>query len=1298
MKKNLMFNLLFLLLGNAVLAQTTLLPAGSSWKYRDNGSNLRTSWRASSYNDASWASGNAQLGYGDGDEATVVSYGSNSSKKYTTTYFRKALSISNVSAFTNYTLKVKRDDGVVVYINGTERFRSNMPTGTISYTTKASSDASDDGNTWFSSTIANSAFANGNNVIAVEIHQRTASSSDISFDLELTATAVDVTPPVVNTYSPSDNSTSVLRTSNLVLTFSENIQKGTGNILIKEGGTTTQTIAVTSGTVTVSGATLTINPSDFSFGAAVNVEMAAGTVKDLANNNFAGILNTTTWNFGVESAPIDSTAPVVNSYSPSDNSSSVLRTSNLVLTFSESIQKGTGNILIKEGGTTTQTIDVASGTVTVSGSTLTINPSDFSFGAAVNIEIAAGTIKDLANNNYAGISDATTWNFGVEAAPPADTIPPAISTLSPVDNATNVSLTSNLVITFSENIAKGSGNILIKRNGTTVQTIDVTSGSVTVAGAVVTIDPANLSYSDTFNIEMASGVFKDLNNNSFAGISNSTTWDFSTQAAPTGSQNLIVSGNAWKYLDNGSNQGTSWTASSFNDASWASGNSQLGYGDGDEATVVSYGSNSSAKYITTYFRKSINVSDPSQYSNFTLNVKRDDGIVLYVNGVERYRNNMPTGTISYTTAASTAIADDGATWVTSTLASSAFSTGTNVIAVEIHQNVGTSSDISFDCELTANAPGSTTLTRGPYLQMGTPSSVIIRWRSAAATDSRVSYGTSSSNLNNTVSDNASVTDHIVQLTGLNPNTVYYYSIGSSTQTLQGDANNYFRTSPVVGSTQKTRVWVVGDCGNNSTNQVNVRNQYHNYVGNDITDVWLLLGDNAYNGGLDNEYQNSFYNIYKDKMLKQAVLWPSPGNHDYNGSSTLQNTHNMPYYDMFSLPTSAQAGGVASNTEAFYSYNYANIHFLSLDSYGKESNTYRLYDTLGPQVVWIKQDLAADTSKWRVAYWHHPPYTMGSHNSDTETELINMRQNFIKILERYKVDLILTGHSHDYERSKLMKGHYGNEASFNASTHHLSSSSAKYDGSSNSCPYHKNQSNAHNGTVYIVAGSAGQLGGTQASFPHNAMYYSDATNGGSLVLEVEDNRLDGKWVCADGNIRDKFTMVKDVSKTTNLTIGSAQSTVLTASWVGNYSWNSGSQTTKSITVAPTVDTTYTVTDGVGCITDVFNITISSTLPKRSNFNPKGNSPIFEEPALDIYPNPFSNQTTIAYSTPFNGQVQLDVYDLKGQKVRSLVSKSLENGKYKYVLNSEEAKLTAGIYLVKLKVGETEIIKRISIIKG
>ena len=142
--------------------------------------------------------------------------------------------------------------------------------------------------------------ATGTNVIAVEIHQRSRSNADISFDLQLTANAGggDLVPPVVTTYSPADNATNVATNANLVLTFNEAIQKGTGNILVKESGVVTQTIAVASASVTVSGNTVTIDPANFGTNAAVNIEIAAGAFKDLANNNYAGIANATTWNFG----------------------------------------------------------------------------------------------------------------------------------------------------------------------------------------------------------------------------------------------------------------------------------------------------------------------------------------------------------------------------------------------------------------------------------------------------------------------------------------------------------------------------------------------------------------------------------------------------------------------------------------------------------------------------------------------------------------------------------------------------------------------------------------------------------------------------------------------------------------------------------------------------------------------------------------------------------------------------------------------------------------------------------------
>jgi phosphodiesterase/alkaline phosphatase D-like protein len=169
------------------MAQTIIVPAGSTWKYLDNGSNQGTAWRGTTFNDAAWAGGAAVLGYGDGDEATVVN-GGPSGSRYITTYFRRSISIASASSFTGYTLRVKRDDGIVVYVNGTERYRNNMPSGTIGHTTRASGNASDDGATFITSTLPATAFISGTNVIAVEIHQRSSSSSDISFDLELIGT------------------------------------------------------------------------------------------------------------------------------------------------------------------------------------------------------------------------------------------------------------------------------------------------------------------------------------------------------------------------------------------------------------------------------------------------------------------------------------------------------------------------------------------------------------------------------------------------------------------------------------------------------------------------------------------------------------------------------------------------------------------------------------------------------------------------------------------------------------------------------------------------------------------------------------------------------------------------------------------------------------------------------------------------------------------------------------------------------------------------------------------------------
>jgi acid phosphatase type 7 len=251
---------------------------------------------------------------------------------------------------------------------------------------------------------------------------------------------------------------------------------------------------------------------------------------------------------------------------------------------------------------------------------------------------------------------------------------------------------------------------------------------------------------------------------------------------------LIQFKSVWKYLDDGSDQdATSWKLNSFNDATWASGAGELGYGEVDQTTTVNAGctpvSTCTNKFVTTYFRKKITVNNPSQYIGFKFDCYRDDGIVVYVNGALVYTENMP-ATFTSASNASTNCADDGNTIQTTTIAASNFANGDNTIAVEIHQNLP-SSDISFDLRLVALSTIAPNLMRGPYLQMGSETAISIRWRTDVPTNSLVQYGASPSSLTASVSDNTLTTEHELRITGLTADTKYFYNIGTSTNIVQG---------------------------------------------------------------------------------------------------------------------------------------------------------------------------------------------------------------------------------------------------------------------------------------------------------------------------------------------------------------------------------------------------------------------------------------------------------------------------------------------------------------------------------
>lgn len=563
---------------------------------------------------------------------------------------------------------------------------------------------------------------------------------------------------------------------------------------------------------------------------------------------------------------------------------------------------------------------------------------------------------------------------------------------------------------------------------------------------------------------------------------------------------LVPRGATWSYLDDGSDQGTAWIAPAFDDSLWASGPAHLGYGDGDEATGVSFGSDPGNKQITTYFRHSFVVANPAAYTKLRVRVLRDDGAVVYLNGVEMLRDNMPAGVITSSTIASASQSgSDEDVFQIYDLAPGDLAIGTNVLAVEVHQVSGTSSDVSFDLDLLAT--DTQFVTRGPYLQLGTTDSITIRWLTDTATDSLVRYGTSPGVLSSSVTDAAVSAGHNIVLTNLLPATQYWYSVGSTTDDLSGpDATHTFTTPPLIGTAVPMRIWAIGDSGTADSRAAAVRDAYTSFTGAVHTDLWLMLGDNAYDEGQNYEYQAAIYDTYPD-MLRKSVVWPTRGNHDTTGA----------YAGTFTLPKNGEAGGMPSGTELYYSFDHGNVHFVCLDS---ESSGLGVG---GAMHTWLAADLASTNQDWIVAYWHHPPYTKGSHDSDTEQKLIDMRENFLPLLEAGGVDLVLNGHSHSFERTFLIDGHYQTSDTFVDSL-----KKDPGDGQLGGAGSYNKAFGSHNGAVYCVAGSSGKT--SSAPVDHPAMAYSDVTLG-SLVIDVDGLSMTVQFLDANAVVKDHFTLVK-----------------------------------------------------------------------------------------------------------------------------------------------------------------------------
>jgi len=472
------------------------------------------------------------------------------------------------------------------------------------------------------------------------------------------------------------------------------------------------------------------------------------------------------------------------------------------------------------------------------------------------------------------------------------------------------------------------------------------------------------------------------------------------------------------------------------------------------------------------------------------------------------------------------------------------------------------------------------LTRGPYLQLATPKSIVIVWRTSSDIQPTVRWGTQPGQWTGTSQANdvtlrvappqplepaktdapakndapAKTTEspqknspqesgkekaerkdepleevassvpllhsapprtvqYEVHIDNLKPATTYYYAVFDGTRLLAGgDAEHRFQTHPEVGTKSPFRFWVVGDSGTGDAAQKaayeGIKTELQKPDAKPL-DFYLHVGDMAYPKGTDREFQTKFFDIYQP-TLRQVVCWASMGNHE--GATSKGISGIGPYFDAYVCPTQAEAGGVPSATEAYYSFDYGHAHFVCLDSHDLDRSE------TGVMVQWMRADLERTKQDWLIAFWHHPPYTKGSHDSDKEKQLIEMRSLVMPVLESCGIDLVLTGHSHIYERSMLIDGAYATPTT--AAGVILDDGDGDPQGQG---PYRKSAGLLpHTGVVQIVAGHGGAKLGRVGTSP---VMRRVVVEHGSVLIDVADDVLTGTMINRDGVQRDRFQLIK-----------------------------------------------------------------------------------------------------------------------------------------------------------------------------
>ncbi|AFE09810.1 alkaline phosphatase [Corallococcus coralloides DSM 2259] len=433
---------------------------------------------------------------------------------------------------------------------------------------------------------------------------------------------------------------------------------------------------------------------------------------------------------------------------------------------------------------------------------------------------------------------------------------------------------------------------------------------------------------------------------------------------------------------------------------------------------------------------------------------------------------------------------DGSTFTQAYAGDSALNTSAQTVAfssrsaryVRITVNGNTVNDWNSIAETracAASAPPSSSdsgpvLPRQPYLQSVKQTSAIVAFRTASSCNPTVRYGEGTS-LTSSVSAGVSGTRHAVKLDGLSAGRTYGYVVeacGSKT------GLRSFQTSTTSAAT-KAHFTAMGDFGTGGSMQKKVMAVMNTPQWR--SELLLALGDNAYPDGTDAEFQAHLFTPMAG-LLREVPMFATPGNHEYVTNQA------QPYLDNMYLPANNPQG-----TERYYSFDWGPVHFISLDSNCAVGLASADRCTLAAQKAWAESDLAANTRPWTVAFFHHPSWSSGEHGSQ-----LTMRRQFGPLFEKYGVDLVLTGHDHDYERSKPMFG--DNVAS-----------------------------STQRGIPYLVVGSGGA---TLRPFPNSQPAWTalrDNQAYGFLDVTVDGGTLTARLITSSNTVRDTLMLKKTLAK-------------------------------------------------------------------------------------------------------------------------------------------------------------------------